>query len=202
VSYDVENMIRVVRANLKDIASRRVYSDVLDDLGHSMAAEFIRRHCDVYELHTGHEDRHSHTVRADLAAALAAGEVFPPGNVVEDCDTLDLEISNGYACRWNVYRGLIDRFYGDVENWVRIADAIVRWHPLSYARVFCDRSSHIHFTAPSDGLPQRLTVAVPGTEPLGPIPVSDQHRAVAVTIERLLGERWPGVEFRVVHRTY
>ena len=90
--YDaIHPLLRAMRANPKDFAPRLAYADVLDDLGHTAAATFLRAHCAVYQLPVWHQDRRADTVRAPLEAAMAAGEVFPGGKVYIDPSTLDLK---------------------------------------------------------------------------------------------------------------
>jgi uncharacterized protein (TIGR02996 family) len=196
--YDaIDPLLRAMRANPKDFAPRLAYADVLDDLGHTAAATFLRAHCAVYQLPVWHQDRRAHTVRAPLEVAMAAGEVFPAGKVYIDPSTLDLKT----AAPWgglSVYRGLIDQFSGTLDDWVRGADILLRWHPVRSARVgYYPDSESLVVANLGDSRPRELTVAVPGERPLGPVPIPDGDAGIRAALARLVGDRWPSVKFRL-----
>jgi uncharacterized protein (TIGR02996 family) len=199
--YDtIDGLVSGMRANPKDFAPRLVYADALDELGHAAAAAFVRRHCAVYRLPVWHPERRSATVQDDLAGAVAAGGVFPSGPVQTDESTLDLRIgTEPFDGLW-VYRGLIDRFDGNLDDWVRQADALLRWHPVRSAWVKIWSDEFLVVTDGGPGHPRELTVAVPGAGPLGPVPVPAGHDGLVTAVAGLFAERWPQVRFRVHRR--
>jgi uncharacterized protein (TIGR02996 family) len=203
MDYDIDRLLDAMRANPKDIALRLAYADRLDELGHAAAAEFVRRHCEIYPLPVWHPDRQSKTAKPYLEAATAAGQVFPAGEVNLDATTLDLRIETAGG-RLFVYRGLVDRFKGDLDGWVRGMDADLRWHPVRQATVWYTPNEGSLVVAPADGTdgPDMLTVAVAGTEPLGRVPVPAGDDGLNEALTQLLADRWPATRFRVRNRDH
>jgi uncharacterized protein (TIGR02996 family) len=196
--YDaIDPLLRAMRANPKDFAPRLAYTDVLDDLGHTAAAAFVRRHCEVYRMPVWHPERRSVAARPDLEAAMAAADVFPAGKVYIDPSTLDLRIGTPWD-GLTVYRGLIDQFSGTLEEWVQGANAHLRWHPIRSARVESLIGSG-SFVVTSDwpDHPGEVTIVMPGADRLGPVPVPAGRGELAAALTRLLTNRWPVVRFRV-----
>jgi uncharacterized protein (TIGR02996 family) len=200
----VIDLLRAMRSNPKDLALRLIYADELDELGHADAATFVRRHCEIYPLHVSHSDRKSETVKPDLEAAMAAGQVFPADEIELHQHHLDLFIGKYPPDFLRICRGLADRFYGTLDRWVRGMEAHLRWHPIRWAQIeyHSAQDSLIIVGANGSDGPAQLTVAVPGTEPLGPVPVPAGNSGLNWALTQLVAVRWPAIRFKVIELPY